>query len=376
MNARERFLRTMHFQDVDRVPNRWMGAWQATLERWRREGMTDADLAGLLNLDPVPGVSINLRMMPPFEGRLVEETEEYRIIIDSEGVKKKEFKGNRSFAVDYREPYMPQFLSFPVKNRQDFLQMKKRYDANAKRYPENWEELKKSWASRDYPLGIYEVCSLFGGIRRWMGLEQTLYTFYDNPKLIHEMMEFLTNFSLQVIEKTVKEVDLDFATFWEDMAYNTASLISPKHFREFMVPNYKKITELLRKYGIDIIDVDCDGYVGELIPLWLESGINCVHPMEAAAGNDILAYRKEYGKDLLMMGGIDKRVLAQDKKAIENELTKKLPPLLEEGGYIPTIDHLVPPDVPYENYVYYEELKQRLCEGKSITGNHRKGGYR
>jgi uroporphyrinogen decarboxylase len=85
--------------------------------------------------------------------------------------------------------------------------------------------------------------------------------------------------------------------------------------------------------------------------------------MEVAAGNDILAYRKKYGKGLLMMGGIDKRVLAQDKQAIEKELTTKLPPLLEEGGYIPTIDHLVPPDVPYENYVYYEELKQRLCEG-------------
>ena len=103
--------------------------------------------------------------------------------------------------------------------------------------------------------------------------------------------------------------------------------------------------------------LDSDGNVEELIPLWLESGINGVYPMEVAAGMDVVKLRREYGKDLLMTGGIDKRVLARDRKAIDEELEAKIP-LAEQGGYIPHIDHAIPHDVPYENFAYYWERKK------------------
>jgi uroporphyrinogen decarboxylase len=69
--------------------------------------------------------------------------------------------------------------------------------------------------------------------------------------------------------------------------------------------------------------------------------------------------RREYGHDLLMTGGLDKRVLAQDRQAIDRELAAKLP-LVEKGGYIPTLDHAIPHDVPYANFVYYWERKKAL----------------
>ena len=173
------------------------------------------------------------------------------------------------------------------------------------------------------------------------------------------MMETITEFSIALLKKALKEAPVTVVQFFEDMCYCTGSLISPAMFREFMLPRYRRITDVIRGLGVDTIFVDSDGKVDELIPLWLEAGINGVMPMEQAAGNDIFAYRRQDGSDLLMAGGIDKRALAQGKAAIDRELEEKIP-LAFHGGYIPHLDHLIPPDVPFDNLAYYWQRKKHL----------------
>jgi len=97
-----------------------------------------------------------------------------------------------------------------------------------------------------------------------------------------------------------------------------------------------------------------------LIPLMLEAGITCHWPLERAANMDPLKLRQIYGHDLALAGGVDKRELTKGRDEIDRELYHVLPPLLEDGGYIPTLDHAVPPDIPYDNFMYYLELKQKL----------------
>ncbi len=128
-----------------------------------------------------------------------------------------------------------------------------------------------------------------------------------------------------------------------------------------MMPRYKKITDLLHSYGVDVIFLDSDGNVEQLIPLWLEVGINFIWPFEVAAGNDAVALRKKYGKDLIIGGGIDKRALITGKEAIREEVMSKVPFLLEQGGYFPSVDHWVPPDVTFENYCYYINLMREVA---------------
>ena len=70
---------------------------------------------------------------------------------------------------------------------------------------------------------------------------------------------------------------------------------------------------------------------------------------------------REYGKELLMIGGIDKCALMHGKKEIEDEVYSKVPQLIKIGGYIPLVDHRVPPDVPLENYQYYLELIRKVA---------------
>ena len=130
-----------------------------------------------------------------------------------------------------------------------------------------------------------------------------------------------------------------------------------------MIPRYKKITELLRSNGIDVIFLDCDGNVEQLVPLWLESGINFIWPFEQAAGNDAVAMRKKYGKDLVIGGAIDKRELTKGKEAIKEEVMSKVPFLLEQGGYFPTVDHSIQPLITFENMCRFMTLLHR------VTGN-------
>jgi uroporphyrinogen decarboxylase len=138
-------------------------------------------------------------------------------------------------------------------------------------------------------------------------------------------------------------------------------MVSPEHFQKFMTPAYKKVVKFVKNYGIDVIIVDSDGLVDELIPLFLEVGVNGILPVEIAAGNDPIAWRKKYGKDLRMLGGIDKRALSRGKKDIEDEL-KKNSVLISESGYIPALDHLIPPDVSLDNFKYYMKLKREALK--------------
>ena len=119
-----------------------------------------------------------------------------------------------------------------------------------------------------------------------------------------------------------------------------------------MMPRYRKVTDLLRSSGIDVIMVDSDGDLNKLIPLWLECGINFFWPLECAAGNDAVALRKKYARDIILGGNIDKRALLKGKDAIREEVMSKVPFLLGSGGYFPSIDHMVPPDVTFESYRY------------------------
>jgi uroporphyrinogen decarboxylase len=114
------------------------------------------------------------------------------------------------------------------------------------------------------------------------------------------------------------------------------------------------VVDFLRSKGVKYISLDSDGNIYSLIPIWLDAGINVLYPFEVQAGMDVVKVRKEFGKELRMWGGIDKRALAQSREAIDAEL-RRVEPLVKEGGYIPCLDHSIPPDVPYENYLYYAE---------------------
>jgi len=231
------------------------------------------------------------------------------------------------------------------------------------RTPPDWTEIVASLRQRTYPvaLGGYPE-GLFGELRQLMGPERLLVTFYDDPALIHEILSTLTELWLNLWEEAMAQVDVDCVHFWEDMCFRSGPLISPAMFREFLSPYYRRLTAFLRTRGIDIILVDTDGDCRSLIPLFIEAGITGLYPFEVQAGMNVEEVGRQH-PTLQILGGIDKRALAQDHAAIDRELERRLPSLLRRGGYIPTVDHHVPPDVSWSNFVYYRQRVADLCEG-------------
>jgi len=308
-----------------------------------------------LGFDSSETLPVDFGPLPRFESVILEEDERYQVWIDEMGAKRLDFRVQPEPGFQTRT-----WLEYPVRTRGNFVRMAERYDPGVpSRYPADWEECAKSLRGGEHPLRL-AVPSLFGTVRGWMGLEGAALCFYDDPQWMHEMMDFVTEFVVAASRRAVETHVVDWIMLFEDMAYKTASMISPDMVREFMLPRYGRIVEFFRDEGVEVIMVDSDGHVSDLIPLWLETGINGLFPLEVAAGMDPVAVRKEYGRSLALIGGIDKRELAKDREAVRKEVMSKVPYLLQEGGYIPLVDHAVPPDVPYENFLYFLELLRTI----------------
>lgn len=356
MTDRERWTRTMHFETVDYVPDEEFGYWNETFSVWQKQGLP-ADICDNSQADRYFGFSrrehvpINLGILPGFESKVLEETDEHQVIVDGAGVTCIVKRDGTST--------IPKYVRFPVQSRDDWKRFRERLNPDdPARYPADWEEQKKRWKGRDYPLGV-SVGSLFGWIRDWMGFEQVALASLDDPDWVEEMIEDLTNFILGVVRRAVTELDLDFADFWEDMCFNHGPIISPSQFRAWMTPRYKRITDFLKLHGVDVVYVDCDGNMNDLVEHWLAGGVNCMFPLEVRGGSDPWPIREKFGRDVLLLGGVDKTRLIEGKRSILGEL-RRIEKLVEMGGYIPHVDHRCPPDVTYENYLYYLQTKREM----------------
>jgi len=163
---------------------------------------------------------------------------------------------------------------------------------------------------------------------------------------------------IELTSRILDEVEIDVFAFWEDMAFNHASLVDPRLFRRYALPHYRRVTDYVRSRGVEFVGLDSDGDITELIPIWMDAGLNLLWPFEVAAGMDVVAVRREYGRDLAMIGGIDKRAVASGGAVMRAEVDRIMP-VVAEGGYIPELDHSAPPDISWPNYCNYMEYLSR-----------------
>lgn len=372
ISVKQRFLNTMDYKSVDRLPNHELGAWPQTFKRWEKEGLKPFTLHGnffvgeeYFNMDTREFIPVNYGMMPCFEYKVLEKTDDYEIIQDGNGVIRKALIEG---TVDGGRMSMDQFLRFPVEKPEDWKELKKRYEAKLPaRYPPEWKQIRlKSWKNREHVLVLGENCSAGGfywRAREWMGTENLSLAWYDYPEMMHDMMEFFADFTIEVSKPILEQTDVEYFNLSEDFAMKTGPLLSPETFKKFIYPHLKRLVSFMKSHGVKYVSVDSDGNPEVLIPMLLDAGVDVIWPLERAANMDPVRLRKKFGKNLRMWGGVDKRELSKDKESIDKSL-KELIPLIIEGGFIPTVDHTVPPDVSWENFQYYMKQKQKLLEGK------------
>ncbi len=364
MTDSERFLACMSYQSVDRVPFHYWGPWDETEERWKAEGYDPDKFDLQMGADQVQLPATWFFPNPPFEARIIEEDEEHVLYLNYEGIVMREMKDNRTSS-------MPQFVRFPVETREDFRRFwKERMQPDlTKRIGPDWKEELRTMRSKPFPLIVWadRWGGFFGPLRNLLGVENLCTLFYDDPSFAEEMMDADADFIIAMMGQILDVVTVDAFAYWEDMAYNTAPLLSPEMARRYMLPRYKRVNEFLFGRGVKFIGLDSDGKIDSLIPVWMDAGINYLFPFEAQSGMDVVKVRKTYGKDLRILGGIDKRAVARGPEAIDIELAR-VRPLMSEGGYIPHADHCFPPDVSFENYCYFMSRLETLCREVAAKG--------
>lgn len=353
--AKQRFDDVINFRCPGRTLVSLGGIWPSTLERWRAEGMpaqvtTVGDLVELFRLHPhIWGApQAELFIYPQFPRSVVAETEETITYRNGYGIVCTDFK------VDAYKS-MPHFESFPVQNRQDWGKIRDRLQWHPDRVGETWRQQVDSYRLSDTPviLALGRAGSFYGALRDLVGMEGLSLMFYDEPDLIEAMMDTLLELDLKLVDALFDTYVPDAVCLWEDMAYNHGSLLGIHHVRDLMAPRCRALTDRLRANGVATILLDSDGRIDELIPVWLECGVDGFVPMEAQAGMDVAAYRDRY-PNMLMMGGIDKKALAAGRSAIDAEV-EKVRKAIASGGYIPFFDHGLPHDVRWDDFVYFVE---------------------
>ena len=367
-NITDRYYRTLAYLETDRVPDIEFGYWPQTVRRWIKEGLdfqpTDAERTAMfigrldnqLGFDSLDWVGLYLRadMAPPFEHQVIETKEKSVIVRDGDGITAERFTDEGD------ESCIPHFIKFPVEGPDDWKKLRDRYrvDHPSRVIPQEAIDAARKGAAAGKNVTT-SVTGPYGQLRNWMGFENVSVAFYDYPDMIHEMMDHMAELAVTQIRRLPADLTIDYVTWWEDMACKNGPFVSPTMFREFLQPFYHAVMSELRKHGCQLGLMDCDGDPSDLLPNWLEEGVNVMFPAEVAAGVDPYRWRRKYGRELRIRGAIGKAPLVEGGSAIDREL-ERIKPLLDQGGFIPHLDHLVPPNISYKNYCYYLEKKRKL----------------
>ncbi len=364
MTDRECALAVLRYQPCDRLPVVHFGFWTETLEKWRREGhLAVDDLRNYADgssaeraIERKLGFDFNWydtwsprhTWATLFEEKVLEELPDGfqkvrnvdgAIILQKPGVKSIPSEVGHLFQgrKEWEELYRPKLL---------------------------WSADRVDWAAmpaaafdpaRDRPLGL--MCgSLFGKIRDWIGVVNLSYLQVDDPALFDEMIDTAGDLCLRCTEAALATgARFDFAHFWEDICFKNGPLVNPAVFAGKVGPWYRRITEVTRRCGLDICSLDCDGKIDALVPIWIANGVNTMFPIEVGTWNASIApWRAAYGRELRGVGGMDKRVFARGRAAVDEEI-ERLRPLVALGGFIPCPDHRIAPDAEWDTVRYYTD---------------------
>jgi hypothetical protein len=326
MNSRRRFIETMGGGKPDRIPYFEEGIRRIVLSAWYKQGLRrQTEVKELFHTD---------------------EREEIYLDV-------------------HPHPYP---RTWP-QAQADLRGFSRRFDPNDRsRYPENWKKQLSQWQNRTHVLMLRVHIGFFQsmGVNGWERFRQLMVQLHRDPALVGEMMKIQGECVAEVTERVLAQVDVDAAVFSEPIGDNNGPLISPKAYAEVVLSGYQPILQVLRRHAVPVTVLRTYANCRQLVPVLLENGIDCLWACEV--NNEVMDYRslrQEFGRGLRLIGGIDLDVLRQDKDAIRREVEEKVPPLLEQGGYVPLADGRVREDIPWENYLYYRKLLEKVTGGKS-----------
>ncbi len=234
------------------------------------------------------------------------------------------------------------------------------------RLPRGWSKHLRDWRGRDrvLMLRVHRGFFLSMGVDDWHGFRGLMFSCIRDPEFVRESMKIQGEFAAKLVERVLQDVKVDAAVFSEPIGDNNGPLISPRMYEEFVLRSYEPVLEVLGRQGVETIILRTFANVRLLIPSLLKWGFNCLWACEVnIEAMDYRDLRREFGRDLRLIGGIDLDALRHDREAIRWEVEGKVQPLVADGGYIPLADGRVREDVTLDNYLYYRRLLEKVTQG-------------
>jgi hypothetical protein len=333
MNHVERFRAVMDFQPVDRLPRwEWAMWWDETIANWKQQGLpTDLEsvfeIARYFDLDPYQQFWFSTT-----EATI--EAEQHHV----EGI---------------------------VSNMDDYLRLRPGF------FPDHSQAIEsmRPWAARQAEGEAVVWATLEGFFwfpRTLMGFTKISLAFYDQPELIHKINEDLCQFNLGLLDQIEEACVPTFFTIAEDMSYNHGPMISEQVFDEYLAPYYRRIVPRMQEMNAKIL-VDTDGDVTMMVPWLMREGVDGALPLERQAAVDGFELRQKFPK-LCMVGHFNKMVMDKGEEAMRQEFERLLP-LMQSGGFIPSVDHQTPPHVTMEQYRVFRRLLDEYTSTATVAAS-------
>lgn len=325
MTESERLLRTLVGTGADRFPFFDLEPADDTLERWRTEGLPPkTTVAEYCQLEPHHQVAVELRSAPFYRGApdLLDGLDAF----------------DRHYDIDDPE-----------------------------RFPDGWA----AECERARTEGRVVVVNGSGGgllqmlgVGDWKSLVAACRALIDRPSYVEELMERTTDFHCECLERVLSEVRVDYASLYEPIASPAGPVVSPAMFERYSMPGYRRILALLDRHDIPLrIMCTTGGELSQLLPPLIDAGINGLWISNIMNTRmQYQALRREYGRDIALIGGIDSTALALSDDAVKHEVEETVPPLLESGRYLPCLDDRPRAHVPFSRYLYYRELLSEIAQ--------------
>jgi len=320
MNAVQRFLATMRYEPCDRPPLFDEGMRDDVLDRWRSEGLPpNTSPAAIFHYDE------RIRIDPDVRPRI-----EVSRVLSGE---------------------LP--LSALVEDLDP---------EDNSRLPGNLDRPPPARANRHEVVDVFVSWGFFQnlGVGAWASLEPVLYAIADEPTLVRSVMDVYAAFTARLLERILDRCEVDMVTFSEPISATHGPLISLPAFRELVLDSYGPVIDVARRYNVPTILFATYANSRLLLRDVVDAGFNCLWAMETETNDmNYRSIRKEFGRDLGLIGGIDLDRLLLGPRATKDELERNAVPLLEDGGYIPLADGRIRSTMSFENYRTY----RRMLEG-------------
>jgi uroporphyrinogen decarboxylase len=197
---------------------------------------------------------------------------------------------------------------------------------------------------------IVHLNDVFSLPRYLMGMQELLMAILIEPELVKALVEMSVTINLQ-LAREVAARGAKIVYTGDDIAYSKGPLMSPKHYREFFYPGFCRVVQGFKELGLLVIK-HTDGNLWPIMDMIIDSGIDCLDPIDPLAGMDLGEVKAKYGQRVALKGNVDcaqlmtfgtpEEVVEATKAALKQGMPR--------GGYILSSSNSIHSAVKPENY--------------------------